>query len=196
VATYIKPVEDLNIVLEYLFGSEHNLSGVKSANLFPPLGVGKGVFGDETAQWQGFSGIISIGGGLLSPYLKDFSLAVRGEVFDDRQGTRIGVTRTGGSIARMPASMAALNGSLNQGDTCPSVLCPIGSHQQIWEVTVTGSYRITEGFLFRVEYRHDDTNRDDPGPFEFDSPNFGPAAGIPRFRSGQDTIALQAAYVF
>jgi len=208
-ATYIKPVDDLHLVLEYLYASESDVPWLREANLSPPVGVGTGVYGDQRAEWQGFSGIFYLGGGLFAEALSDLSLAVRGEFFHDAQGTRIGVTRTGGGLGGLPRTSAAtipmttiedLNGALSLGDTCPSALCPVGGEQSLWAVTVTGAYRVTEGFLFRVEYRHDDSNRNDPGPFEFRSldlaKNPGDVAGAPRFRSGQDTIGLQAAYVF
>ena len=82
------------------------------------------VSGDD-AQWWGIAGIVR------HDYNKWFSLNVRGEFFDDDDGTRAG------SATDLPA----------------------GQGQQLWEITITPEIRINQNMIVRFEYRHDHSNR-------------------------------------
>ena len=100
----IKPFDPLAIILEYSYGKEEQAS----------LG------GTRDAMWHGLAGIVSYG------WTDRFSTALRGEVFKDRDGARLG-----GNFAGTHAE------------------------QTLAEVTLTGSYKFTKMLLGRVEFRQD-----------------------------------------
>lgn len=64
----IKPFDPFTILLEYSYGREENAS----------LGGGR------DAKWQGIAGVLSYG------WTDRFSSALRGEIFNDRDGARLG----------------------------------------------------------------------------------------------------------
>ncbi|MBI3783375.1 MAG: porin, partial [Deltaproteobacteria bacterium] len=82
------------------------------------------------------------------------SFALRGEVFDDPDGVRTGIAATG-----------------------------FGPGATLWEVTPTLAYQVTDGLLWRTEYRHDEA---DKRAFQHDS----------NLVRGQDTITTQLIYSF
>ncbi len=88
----------------------------------------------SNAEWWGVAGIVR------HDYNKWFSINLRGEYFDDVDGTRAG---SGGGA-------------------------PAG--QQLWEITVTPEFRINQNLIVRLEYRHDQSTADvffdeNPGTF-------------------------------
>ena len=103
----IKPVENFAIILNYDYGNESNL----------------GVGGD--AEWNAFSGILSLDLPEVMPVPIGFAL--RGEYFDDSDGTRLPTPGGAG----------------------------FGDWQNAWEVTTTFKVVLAEGLMFRTEYRYD-----------------------------------------
>src|ERR671918_372171 len=100
----IKPFDPLAVILEYSYGREENAS----------LG------GTRDAMWHGLAGIVSYG------WTDRFTTALRGEVFKDRDGARLGGNFFG-----------------------------THADQTVAEITLTGSYKFTKMFLGRVEARQD-----------------------------------------
>jgi hypothetical protein len=139
VLTY-KPIDHLDFVLNYDYGSETGL-----------------LDGDRTAEWYGVAGIISIGGALFNPAWDAFSLAQRAEWFADRDGTRT------------------------------------GTRQDLWELTTTLKWALTDRLHVRLEYRHDESNRK---VFSQDRLRTTPDGPLFRFLRGQDTIATELSYNF
>jgi hypothetical protein len=139
VLTY-KPIEHLDLVLNYDYGSETGL-----------------LEGDQTAEWYGVAGIIGIGGALLNPNWEAFSLAQRAEWFSDRDGTRT------------------------------------GTRQDLWELTTTLKWMLTENLHVRLEYRHDESDRKS---FSQKRLFVTPDGPVDRFLRGQDTIATEISYSF
>jgi hypothetical protein len=99
----IKPIDPLALMVEYTLGHEDQAS----------LG------GSRDAMWHGLAAIASWG------WTDRFTTALRGEVFRDRDGARLG---------------GAANGHADQ---------------TLAEVTLTGSYKFTKMLLGRVEFRQD-----------------------------------------
>src|ERR687892_647827 len=100
----IKPFDPLTLLLEYTYGHEENAS----------LG------GTRDAVWQGVAGIASYA------WTDRFATALRGEIFKDRDGARLGGNFFG-----------------------------THANQTVAEVTLTGAYKFTKMFLGRVEVRQD-----------------------------------------
>ncbi len=100
----IKPADALTLLLEYTYGHEEKAS----------LG------GTRDATWQGFGGIASYA------WTDRFSTALRGEIFNDRDGARLG-----GDFFGNHANVT------------------------VGEVTITGSYKFTKMLLGRAEFRQD-----------------------------------------
>ena len=103
----IKPVDNFAIILNYDYGNESDL----------------GVGGD--AEWNAFSGIISVDVPEVLPVPIGFAL--RGEYFDDSDGTRLPTPGGAG----------------------------FGDYQNAWEITTTFKVVLAEGLMFRTEYRYD-----------------------------------------
>lgn len=103
VATF-KPIDPLALTLEYSYGHEGKAS----------LG------GTRDASWQGVAGIVSYG------WTDRFTTAVRGEIFDDADGARLGGNFYG-----------------------------THAQQTVGEITFTGSYKFTKMLLGRLEFRQD-----------------------------------------
>ena len=100
----IKPFDPLALIVEYSYGREENAS----------------FGGTRDASWQGLAGIVSYG------WTDRFSTGLRGEVFKDSDGARLG-----GNFAGTHAD------------------------QTLAEVTLTGAYKFTKMLLGRVEVRQD-----------------------------------------
>ena len=111
------------------------------------------------AEWQGFAGIVSVGGAMFDPGWEPFSFALRGEWFSDKDGARTGVA------------------------------------QDLWEVTATAKWQLTEHVQVRFEYRHDEST-DKVFEREIDRRTNVRADRIRRFLRGQDTVAAEVAYLF
>ena len=103
----IKPVENFAIILNYDYGHESD------------LGVG------GAAEWNSFSGILSLD--VPDALMVPIGFALRGEYFDDSDGTRLPTPAGGG----------------------------FGNWQNAWEVTGTFKVVLAEGLMFRTEYRYD-----------------------------------------
>ena len=58
-----------------------------------------------------------------------------------------------------------------------------GTAQELWEITLTPEFKVTDNLIFRVEYRHDESNA-----------GFFSNHGQPD--NGQDTIAMNALFYF
>ena len=69
-----------------------------------------------------------------------------------------------------------------------------GTAQTLWEITQTLSYKIPDvtGLIARLEYRHDNSNKN-----SFTNNNFvNPATGLQHQWQGQDTLAANIIYAF
>lgn len=104
----IKPIDNFAIILNYDYGNESDLH-----------------VGDGHAEWNAFSGIVSYD--LVDVLPVPVGFALRGEYFDDSDGTRLPTP-----------------GGLGFGDD-----------QNAWEVTGTFKVVLAEGLMFRTEYRYD-----------------------------------------
>jgi hypothetical protein len=105
----VKPIDPLALYLEYTYGHQRLGS----------LG------GDRSAVWQGVAGIASYN------WTERFNTALRGEVFHDRDGARIGGELVGGH-----------------------------ANVTVGELTLTGAYKFTKMLTGRAEVRQDWANRD------------------------------------
>jgi hypothetical protein len=112
VAEFI-PFEDVGVKLAYLYGSEDEASATTPG---------------RHATWSGFEGILTY------DFLDCFTAAVRGEWFQDAQGTR-----TAANLARI--------------DLGPQ-------HLSLWEVSVDLKAMLSEHIYVRTEYRHDEGDDD------------------------------------
>jgi hypothetical protein len=102
------------------------LTNSTSAQLNFDYGVqANGAAAGGDAEWWGIAGIVR------HDYNKWFSINLRGEFFNDLDGTRA-------------ASAATL---------------PTGQGQELWEITVTPEVRINQNMVVRMEYRHDESSR-------------------------------------
>jgi hypothetical protein len=104
----IKPIDPLALYLEYTYGKEDRAS----------LG------GTRDAVWQGFAAIAAYS------WTDRFSTALRGEIFNDRDGARL---------------LGDLTGT--------------HANATLGEVTLTGSYKFTKMMLGRAEIRQDWADR-------------------------------------
>ena len=108
VVATIKPVDNFAIILNYDYGNESDLHT-----------------GDEHVEWNAFSGIVSYD--MPDLLVVPIGFALRGEYFDDSDGTRIPTPGGKG----------------------------FGHAQDAWEVTTTFKVVLAEGLMFRTEYRYD-----------------------------------------
>ena len=141
----IKPVDVFTLSLNYDYGNESALDGVRG-----------------NAEWNAFSGIAAID--LPDAFAVPIGFAVRGEYFDDSDGTRLP------------------NGLVDSTPTFAT-----GLYQNAWEVTATFKVVLTEGLMFRTEYRYDSARND---LFEKEEHRSGD------FRDDQQTVAAELSYVF
>ena len=103
----IKPIENFAVILNYDYGNESGL----------------GIGGNE--QWNAFSGILSYD--IPELLVVPIGFALRGEYFDDSDGTRLPTPDDAG----------------------------YGKYQNAWEVTGTFKVVLAKGLMFRTEYRYD-----------------------------------------
>lgn len=135
----VKPIDHLDLVLNYDYGTENDIPGL----------------GDAT--WQGIAGYVILGGALFNPDWEAFSLAQRAEWFSDEDGART------------------------------------GTRQDLWELTTTLKWQLTDRLHVRFEYRHDESNRKVFSQKRLFTTPDGP---LFRFLRGQDTIATELSYNF
>ena len=144
----ITPTDNISLLLNWAGGQEAiGLNGVafsnNTVNIFDVvLDVGltnntlvqlnfdygvqaNGAVSGRDAEWWGIAGI------LRHNYNKWFSISLRGEFFDDVEGTR---------------TTSATTLVADQG-------------QELWEITVTPEVRINQNMVVRMEYRHDKSNQ-------------------------------------
>jgi opacity protein-like surface antigen len=133
----IKPTDIVTLVIDADYGNETDRVG--------PAGMGSAL-GTESALWYGVAGYAIV------QATDDLSFALRGEVFDDSDGVRLGSNQA-----------------------------PTGS--TTWEITPTVSYQLTNGLLWRAEYRHDESDKKIFGKDD-------------HFVRGQDTLATELIYAF
>ena len=67
-----------------------------------------------------------------------------------------------------------------------------GTAQDLWEVTTTAKWQLTQYVQLRLEYRHDGSS---DRVFEQDTRRIGDDL-VPRFQRGQDSLAAEVAYLF
>jgi hypothetical protein len=82
VVATIKPVDNLVFSLNYDYGNETNLGAPGANGLFTK--------GNNTAEWNAFSGIVAYD--LPDTFALPVGFALRGEYFDDSDSTRLGGT--------------------------------------------------------------------------------------------------------
>jgi len=165
----ITPMDNVSLLLNWAGGPETALSNDTTHIFDVVLDVGltdklsaqlnfdygiqaNGAANGSDAEWWGVAGIIR------HDYNKWFSINLRGEFFNDMDGTR--------------ASSAAT--------------LPTGQGQELWEFTVTPEVRINQNMVVRLEYRHDESSRNEAF---FDS-------GAGKTQDTQDTIAFNALFYF
>lgn len=105
----ITPVENLVFSLNYDYGNESELDVATSG----------------TAEWNAFSGVVAYD--IPDVFVVPVGFALRGEYFDDSDGTRLPTPGGAG----------------------------FGEYQNAWEVTGTFKVVLAEGLMFRTEYRYD-----------------------------------------
>jgi len=115
VVATIQPIEDLVLSLNYDYGNETNLTAASGG----------------TAEWNAFSGIVAYD--IRDLLVVPIGFALRGEYFDDSDGTR-----------------------LTQGTSG----VPEGRYQNDWEVTGTFKVELARGLMLRAEYRYDKAAND------------------------------------
>jgi hypothetical protein len=108
VVATIKPVDNFAVILNYDYGNESDLHT-----------------GDEHVEWNAFSGILAYD--IPDLLAVPIGFALRGEYFDDSDGTRLPTPGGDG----------------------------FGHYQNAWEVTTTFKVVLAEGLMFRTEYRYD-----------------------------------------
>ena len=177
VLTYA-PMDNVDLLLNFDYGSA---SDVNSG-------------GDDDADWTGLSGIATFGGALLNPGLEAWSLALRGEWFADNHNYRLGIDDDVPVYRRFALPDEGIADS-EYGCTAerpceldyflvPGVEGPFNEDRNInlWEVTATLKWQMTDQLQARLEYRHDGANRK----------VFGDAN---RFKDSQDSMILEFAYL-
>jgi len=126
----IKPMDTLTLIAEYDYGNESNV-----ALSCPPGVVCSGTLNTSSIPAQllrapGNAMWEGAAGYVIYAATDDIQLALRGEVFDDPDGVR--------TLFQEPG---------------------FGPGQTLWEATLTGSYKITDGLFWRNEYRHDESDK-------------------------------------
>ena len=74
-----------------------------------------------------------------------------------------------------------------------------GTDQQLWEITLTGKYFVTEKLTLWLEFRHDGSDEDsfaEEGSLTVTDPLTGEVTTTPFFKDTQDTFTIAASYVF
>ena len=115
----MKPVETFTLSLNYDYGNESDVVGVR----------------DGTAEWNAFAGIAAVD--VPDAFVIPVGFALRGEYFDDSDGTRL------------PSGLDGSTPTFN-----------VGQYQNAWEVTGTLKFVLAEGLMFRTEYRYDSAKHD------------------------------------
>ena len=151
----LKPTDKDTVILEPYYGNEGN------ANFNKP--------GGKTARWNGF------GGYLIHDFDDQWSLRLRGEIFEDAGGAR---TCTGGTIG----TTAGFGGVPGGWNTCANSSTG-GVAQTLWENTFTLQYKPVPSLITRAEFRYD---KSDKNVFLYGS----------RPVNNQETLSFQVIYLF
>lgn len=157
-----KATDKDTIILEPYYANESNASTISTA---------------KNARWNG------IGAYLLHDFNDQWSLRLRGEIFEDAGGTR---TCTGSTIGTgtSPASFGGAPGGWNTCAPFPGVVAGTGGiSQTLWENTYTLQYRPIPSLITRAEFRYDHSNKN---VFLYGS----------RPVNNQETLSFQVVYLF
>ena len=159
-------------------------------------GTASDVLGMKNATWTGLSGIITLGGSLLNPAWENWSLALRGEWFADNQNYRLGIDDNTPGYSQLSAFR---NEQMVSKESCaadayprcqvyytyiPGAAGPFNENlnTNLWEITGTLKWQMTDNFQARLEYRHDGANQR----------VFGKNGG---YKKSQNTMILEFAYL-
>lgn len=128
----VKPTSKDTIILEPYYGNETN------ANLI----AGKA---GKNARWNGLAGY------LIHDFDDQWSLRLRGEIWEDAGGARACT----GAVA---GSLGAFTGVPGGWNTCAAAAgAPLA--QTLWENTYTLQYRPVPSLITRTEFRYDKSNK-------------------------------------
>jgi hypothetical protein len=150
-----KPTGQDTIILEPYYGNETN------ANLLP----GKA---GKNARWNG------LGGYLIHDFDDQWSLRLRGEIWEDAGGARACT----GSVAGTLGNFTGVPGGWN---TCAAGSFPTA--QTLWESTSTLQFKPVPSLITRAEFRYDKSNKN-----VFLNGNDG--------TNNQETLSFQVIYLF
>ena len=125
----LKPTDKDTIVLEPYYVNEGNASTISKS---------------RNARWNG------LGGYLLHDFSDQWSLRLRGEIFEDAGGARVCT----GSVTGTNTPITGVPGGWN---TCAPGVAPVA--QTLWETTYTLQYRPVPSLITRVEFRYDKSNK-------------------------------------
>ncbi len=164
-AWLVTPMDDISIQNSVAYGPErddnssdymflYDLVATWAINEMFSVGANFNYGNDENANGSSDTEYWAVGGYARYDFHQDMYLALRGEYFDDTDYTRL-----------------------------PQETGNPNSNQEMWEITVTLGYEVTEDLLTRIEYRHD----------EADGDIFHDKGGSD---DTQDTIALEVIYSF
>lgn len=145
-----KATDQTTFVLEPYYGNEENASTISKA---------------RNARWNG------LGAYVIHDFSDQWSLRVRGEIFEDAGGART----CGGTFD----SAGGVNTCFGAGSTTPAAAVA----QTLWETTYTLQYKPVPSLITRLEFRYD---KSDKNVFQF-----GSVA-----TNNQETLSVQAVYLF
>jgi len=188
----VTPLKDLSLIVGGTWGAEARFPGddangpkrglidiVATYKPIAPLTLtlnydygeqDKGVFRNvatgelKSAVWQGIAGYAQY------DLTDKFSVGLRGEYFIDEQGFRFGLASADPDPAKSGTP----------------------TRVSIWELTLTGRYKLFDHLYASVEYRHDETTN---GLAVFDDNGLDPT-GAQKKSDSQDTIAFELVYQF
>jgi hypothetical protein len=163
----MKATDKDTIVLEPYYGNEAN------ANLVTGQPAGK------NARWNG------LGAYLIHDFDDQWSVRLRGEIFEDAGGARTctgGVSGTTNAFTGVPGGWNTCAGAAS-GGTPATLLSTGGIAQTLWETTYTLQYKPTPNLITRAEFRYDKSNKN---VFL----NGGDAT------NNQETLSFQVVYLF
>lgn len=125
----MKATDKDTIVLEPYYGNEGNASTISKS---------------QNARWNG------LGAYLIHDFDDQWSVRLRGEIFEDAGGARVCT----GSVV---GTLGAITGVPGGWNTCTPGIAPVA--QTLWETTYTLQYKPTPNLITRAEFRYDKSNR-------------------------------------
>ncbi len=129
------------IVLEPYYANEAN------ANLIPGR-AGK------NARWNG------LGAYLIHDFDEQWSVRLRGEIFEDAGGARTCTGSVAGTITPFLGVPGGWNTCAAQASGLGGLVGGGGIAQTLWETTYTLQYKPTPSLITRMEFRYDKSNKD------------------------------------